>query len=102
MNFSIDYDKVGDIGKYYIDKGGEIDNIYSDLIDLCLAIDENWKSEDSSVYIGKMIDFLKDIIDDLNEVFETGKLLNNLSVTYSDKDNKWEKDLLREEQEKNE
>ena len=39
MNFSIDYDKVGDIGKYYIDKGGEIDNIYSDLIDLCLAID---------------------------------------------------------------
>ena len=102
MNFSIDYDKLGDMGKYLIDKSKEIDDLYSELVDICISIDDNWKSEDSSVYLWKMVAFLKEIIKDNDQIVGTGELLNKLSQRYNDADNKWDKDLLREEQEKNE
>lgn len=100
MNLSIDYDKLGDLGSFLATKAEEIDKIYSELIDILVAIDENWKSEDSSVYMYKIVNYVKEIIKDNEQIVGTSELLTNLSNKYSEHDVKWEKDILREDNDK--
>jgi hypothetical protein len=102
MNFSVDYEKLGEVGKYLIQKGEEIDNLYSELYNICKSIDENWKSEDSSVYVWKIVNYLNQIIKENEQIINTGNLLNKLSDIYNEEDNNWDKELLREEQKENE
>jgi hypothetical protein len=102
MNFSVDYEKLGEVGKYLIQKYEEIDNLYSELYNICKSIDENWVSEDSSVYVWKMINYLNQAIKENEQIANTGDLLNKISDIYGEEDNKWDKELLREEQNNNE
>ena len=102
MNFSIDYDKLGELGGFLANKSHEIDNIYSDIVDVLVAIDDNWKSEDSSVYVYKIVSFVKEIISDNEQITGASKLLTSLSNKYGESDVKWEKDILREDNDRNE
>ena len=62
MNYSVDYEKIGEIGSYLSIKGEELDRVYGELLDICTSIDDNWKSEDSSVYMYKIVSFIKKLV----------------------------------------
>ncbi len=98
MNFKIDYDKVFEIGQFVKEKSLEINNIYFEMIDLCKEINNSWQSEDSSVYLEHMILYLKDKIKDNEILDKAGATLCKLSSLYSEQDNKWMKDLLRNDE----
>lgn len=94
MKFCVDYDKLSDIGKYTLEKSETIDGIYSDLIKICNEIDISWRSEDSSVYLGNISNYISKKIEENEDMVATGLVLNRISSKYSDQDNKWEKELI--------
>jgi hypothetical protein len=102
MNFSIDYEKIGELGNYLLSKSQEIDKLYDELINICKSIDENWESKDSSVYVYKIETFINELAKENEQIVGTGNLLNKIAGVYNDQDNKWNKKLLSEENEINE
>lgn len=99
MKFCVDYEKLNDLGVFIVKKSEEIDDIYAEILELCGQIDENWKSEDSSIYVGKMRDFVT-LTRQYNEnLLVSGEVLKKLSSSYSEQDNKWVRDIMKKEQE---
>ena len=98
MNFRIDYDKVFEIGQFVKEKSEEINTIYLEMIDLCKQINDNWQSEDSSVYLEHMIQYIKEKMNDNEILDKAGTTLCKVSSLYSEQDNKWMKDLLKNDE----
>ncbi len=94
MKFCVDYDKLGELGKYTLDKSETIDGLYNDMIQLCNEIDTSWRSEDSTVYLGNISNYISNKIKENEDITATGLVLNKISSKYSDQDSKWEKDLI--------
>jgi hypothetical protein len=94
MKFCVDYDKLSDIGKFTLEKSETFDGIYNDLIKICNELDTSWRSEDSSVYLGRMSNYISNKIKENEDIVTSGLVLNKISSRYSDQDNKWEKDLI--------
>ncbi len=94
MVFKVDYDKVSEVGHSFLDNSEKLYSLYGDLIEICKEIDENWKSEDSTIYLSHMVSYLKEKIIENERLVETGKALNKVSSRYSEQDDKWVKDLL--------
>lgn len=99
MKFSVDYEKLNDLGVFIVNKSEEIDDIYSEILELCAQIDENWKSEDSSIYVGNMRDFVTVTRQENENLLVSGEVLKKLSSLYSEQDNKWVRDIMKKEQE---
>ncbi len=99
MKFSVDYEKLKDLGVFIVNKSEEIDDIYSEILELCSQIDENWKSEDSSIYVGNMRDFVTVTRQENENLLVSGEVLKKLSSLYSEQDNKWVRDIMKKEQE---
>lgn len=99
MKFSVDYEKLNDLGVFIVNKSEEIDDIYSEILELCAQIDENWKSEDSSIYVGNMRDFVTATRQENENLLVSGEVLKKLSSLYSEQDNKWVRDIMKKEQE---
>lgn len=99
MKFSVDYEKLKDLGVFIVNKSEEIDDIYSEILELCAQIDENWKSEDSSIYVGNMRDFVTVTRQENENLLVSGEVLKKLSSLYSEQDNKWVRDIMKKEQE---
>lgn len=95
MVFKVDYDKVSDVGNALLTKSEELNSLYLEIIDLCKDINENWISEDSSIYLGHMTVYLKNKIRENESLYNTGSSLKKVSSLYSDQDNKWVNDLLK-------
>lgn len=98
MKFSVDYEKLNDLGIFIENKSQEIDGIYSEILGLCGEIDENWKSEDSSIYLGKMRDTVTRIREENEILLISGQVLKKLSMIYNEQDNKWVRDIMKKEQ----
>ncbi len=98
MNFRIDYDKVYEIGQFVKEKSEEINTIYLEIIDLCKQINDNWQSEDSSVYLEHMIQYVKAKMKDNEILDKSGTTLCKVSTFYNEQDNKWMKDLLKNDE----
>ena len=98
MVFKVDYDKVSEVGQSFQEKSEKLNSLYYDLIDICKEIDENWKSEDSTIYLSHMATFILSKIDENETLFDTGRVLSKVSSRYSDQDDKWIKDLLNNEE----
>ena len=96
MKFGIDYDKVFEIGQFVKEKSEEINTIYYEIIDLCKKINDNWQSEDSSVYLEHMIAYTKNKIKDNEVLAKTGTTLCKVSSIYNEQDNKWAKNLVKD------
>ncbi len=99
MKFSVDYEKLKDLGVFTVNKSEEIDEIYAEILELCGQIDENWKSEDSSIYVGNMRDYVTLTGQENESLLVSGEVLKKLSSLYSEQDNKWVRDIMKKEQE---
>lgn len=95
MVFKVDYEKVSEIGHYLAEKTTELHSLYFDVVDICKEIDENWRSEDSSVYIYQFISFIENKMRENEKLNIAGRTLKDISSIYSEQDNKWLNDLLR-------
>ena len=94
MKFCVDYDKLGTLGKFTLEKSESIDEIYNDLNNICNEMDTYWRSEDSSVYLGNITNYISNKIKENVDIASTGLVLKKISSKYSDQDSKWEKDLI--------
>lgn len=95
MFFKVDYDKVSEVGHSLITKAEELDSLYLKVIDLCNLINDNWQSEDSTIYLSQFAKFIKEKLRENQRIGETGNVLKKVSSRYSDQDNKWAKDLIK-------
>lgn len=98
MKFSVDYEKLNDLGIFIENKSQEMDEIYAEILELCAQIDENWNSEDSSVYLGNMRDCVTRIREENEILLISGQVLKKLSMIYNEQDNKWVRDIMKKEQ----
>lgn len=94
MVFKVDYDKVSEVGNSLVTKSDELESLYLELIDICKDIDENWRSEDSSVYVGQMISYVKEKENENTYLYNTGSTLKNISSLYGEQNEKWANDLM--------
>lgn len=101
MRFKIDSNKVTELGIFLENKSDELDSLYSDVLKIIDRIDENYRSEDSTVYTSRFEDYTKRIINDNKYLKEGGKVLDRTSLLYDNRENAWAKKVtqtdLREE-----
>lgn len=95
MYFKADYDKLSDISRASLNQSNELNDIFADMVKICKEIEENYISEDSSIYMSRMKSYLSDAIKE-NESLMTGAFsLNKISILYGAQDDKWEEQLMR-------
>ena len=95
MFFKVDYDKMSETSSFLMNKTDELTNLYLEIVDICKSIDENWQSEDSTVYISQLVSFIKDTLKENEKLYNAGIVLKKVSSRYSDQDNKWASDLVK-------
>ena len=95
MYFKADYDKLSEIARASLNKSNELNELYSDIMKIFEDINNNWISEDSSVYIGQMKKYMKKRVLENDVLFEGAFALNKVAVLYGAQDDKWEQDLKR-------
>lgn len=94
MYFKIDYDKVSDTGLFLKNKSEELESLYNDVLDICEKIEENYKSEDSAVYLYQFINYIVKFNYE-NEYLKKGAyVLAKVSSLYSNQEIKWAKSVL--------
>lgn len=95
MFFKVDYDKVSETSSILKQKSEELNTLYFEIVDLCKSIDENWQSEDSTVYLAQLLSFLRERIQENEKLNNAGSVLKNVSSRYAEQDAKWEKELIQ-------
>ena len=97
MYFKIDYDRISDIGSELVTKTQELDALYSDIIEIYCSISKNWKSSDANVYYTEVATFLNEREDELEAINIASTGLRNVSSKYSEQDNKFLNELIKNE-----
>lgn len=95
MYFKVDYDKLSDISRASLNKSNELNELYSDVMKIFDDINDNWISEDSSVYIGQMKKYMKNRVLENDALFKGAFTLNKIAILYGAQDDKWEEELKR-------
>ena len=95
MYFKVDYEKLSDISRASLNKSNELNELYTDIMKIFEDINDNWISEDSSVYIGQMKKFMKDRVTENDALFKGAFALNKIAVLYGAQEDKWEEELKR-------
>ena len=89
MVFKIDYDKVSDVGLFFKNKSDELDSLYRDILGLCDSIEENYQSEDSTVYLNRFRNYLKIFLNENKLLRKGGYVLDKTSALYSNQEIDW-------------
>ena len=89
MYFKINQDKVSEVGHIFQEKSDELDNLYCDILALCNDIEENYKSEDSTIYISKFKNYIKDFVIENQDLRAGGQLLDKTSAMYNNQEISW-------------
>lgn len=95
MYFKANYDRLSDMSRASLNKSNELNELYTDIMKIFDDINENWISEDSSVYIGQMKKYMKDRVRENDSLFKGAFALNKIAVLYGAQDDKWEEELKR-------
>ena len=95
MYFKVDYDKVSEVGNSLVLETEKLNSLYMDIVKICQSINENWHSEDSSIYIYRLIDFLNRKVNENENLNVAGRVLKDISFMYSEQDNRWLKELVQ-------
>lgn len=89
MYFKINQEKVSEVGHFLQEKSDELDNLYCDVLTICNDIEDNYKSEDSTVYLAKFRNYIKDFVIENQDLREGGKVLDNTSILYDNQETSW-------------
>lgn len=96
MTFNVDYDKLSELGHYFETKSDELDSLYNDLLGICDKIDENYKSEDSTVYLARFKSNIKNLVQENEDLRLGGQVLNDTSILYGNQELYWAKKVTQE------
>ena len=95
MRFKIDYNKVSDLGQFLENKSDELDEMYEYILKICDRIDENYRSEESTIYTSKFQGYAKRLIHDNLFLREGGMVLDRTSSLYNNQENAWAKKVMQ-------
>ena len=95
MFFKVDYEKVSDIGNSLAVQTEKINTLYHDIVNICKSIDENWRSKDSSIYVYRFVNYIDSKMRENENLNVAGNALKDISSVYSEQDNKWLNELVR-------
>ena len=97
MYFKINCDKVSEVGNSLKYKSEELDTLYNDVLKLCDEIEENYKSEDSTIYLNKFRGYIYYFLSENQNVYLGGKYLSGTSSSHSEQEEKWANSIIEEE-----
>ena len=97
MYFKVDYDRLSDIARASLNKSNELNGLYNDILKILDDVNDNWRSEDSSIYIAQMKSYLRERARENEALFKGAFKLNKIAVLYGAQDDKWEQDLKNSE-----
>ena len=100
IDFEIDNEKVLDLASFFICLSEEINNLYSDLLQLCDRVEENYISEDSSIFLDKFRNCINRFAYENEALYDGGKTLDKTNALYSQKEDKWVKEVTKLEEDK--
>lgn len=95
MVFKIDYEKVSNVSSYLVEKTEKLQSLYFDIIKICKEIDDNWSSDDSSVYIYKFISFIENKMKENENLNMAGHTLKEISSIYFEQEKIGLNNILR-------
>lgn len=95
MYFKADYDKLSEISRSALTECNNLNDAIADMIQICRDIEENWISEDSSIYIGRMKTYLYDAALEQDSLLQGAFTLNKIAVKYGAQDDKFESMVKR-------
>ena len=100
MYFKIDYDKVSDVGFYLKNKSDELDGLYSDILGICDEIENNYKSEDSTVYLSRFRYNVEKLMKENQDLKKGSDVLRKIYSLYSNQEADWAQSILDSELDK--
>lgn len=95
MVFKVDYEKVSNVSSYLVEKTEKLQSLYFDIIKICKEIDDNWSSDDSSVYIYKFISFIENKMKENENLNMAGHTLKEISSIYFEQEKIGLNNILR-------
>ncbi len=93
MYFKADYNRLSDISRASLNKSNELNDLYNDLLKILDEVGENWISDDSTIYLSRMKNYIKERADENEALFTGAFKMNKIAVLYGAQDDKWEQDL---------
>ena len=97
MYFKINCEKVSEVGNSLKSKSEELDTLYNDVLKLCDQIEENYRSEDSTIYLNRFRGYVYYFLNENQKVYLGGKYLSKTSSSYSEQEEKWAKSIIQDE-----
>ncbi len=95
MYFKIDCNKVSDMGLFLKNKSDQLDSLYNDILNICNEIEENYVSEDSTVYMAKFRKYIKIFLMENDNLRSGAYVLGKTASLYSNQEIEWYKKVLQ-------
>ena len=95
MYFKIDCEKVLDVGQFLNSKSNELDSLYRDVLEICNKIEENYVSEDSTVYLSKFRNYVKVFQLENNDLKTGAATLYKTACLYSGQEDNWVNTIVK-------
>ena len=94
--FNVDHEKLFEISSFLNEKSEELDTLYNELLDICDKIEENYKSEDSSIYLSRFRKNINTFINENEVLKDGGQVLKKVSSLYGNQEEKWANKVKQE------
>ena len=91
VDFKFETEKNVEFSKFLKSKNEELNSIYNSLFDLCNKIEENYKSQDSSVFLDGFRTEIESMVSENEDLNESGAVLDKTRALYTGQEEKWEK-----------
>lgn len=97
MYFKVDNQKVSELSQFLIQKSDELDGIYNDFLDICDKVEENYQSEDSTVYLQKYRNYVNSFKIENEDLRYGGQVLNKTVSLYTEQEDNWAKSIMQDD-----
>lgn len=97
MYFKVDSNRVSDVSQFLLQKSDELDGLYNDLLNICNQVEENYQSEDSTIYILKFRNYIKSFVRENEDLRYGGHVLNKTVSLYNNQEDGWAKSIIQDD-----
>ena len=95
IEFLIDSEKTDAFSNFLKNKSRELDCLYKDVLQLCDRIEDNYKSEDSSIFLGRFRKNINTFVKENEDLYEGGNVIDKTNALYNQQEDKWAKEVTQ-------
>ena len=96
MDFSVNYEKLQEIGEYIATKAEEIDTTLGEMKNITKEIKEAWNGVDSNIFINKMEKRIENTKLNNEKIKKMSAIIGTINNNYKDKDLEWHNKIKNE------